>query len=85
MISVELLNTLQGLKRADKLYIVQVLVSELAQQETDLIKQGQSYPIWSPYEAFEAANTMLEVLQAGKNQDRADANLSFPHKPDKHL
>jgi hypothetical protein len=71
MISLELLNTLQGLKRADKLYIVQVLVSELAQQETDLIKQGQSYPIWSPYDAFEAANTMLEVLQAAKNKDRA--------------
>lgn len=39
------------------LYIVQVLVSELAQQEADLIKPGQSYPVWSPYDAFEAANT----------------------------
>ncbi|MFN6570339.1 hypothetical protein [Dendronalium sp. ChiSLP03b] len=69
MVSVELLNTLQGLNRADKLYIVQVLVSELAQQETELIKPGQSYPVWSPYDAFEAANTMLEVLQATKNQN----------------
>ncbi|WGV23482.1 hypothetical protein [Halotia branconii] len=69
MVSVELLNTLQGLNRADKLYIVQVLVSELAQQETELIKPGQSYPVWSPYNAFEAANTMLEVLQATKNQN----------------
>jgi hypothetical protein len=63
MVSAELLNTLQGLNRADKLYIVQVLVSELAQQETELIKPGQSYPVWSPYDAFEAANTMLEILQ----------------------
>ncbi|MEH2183695.1 hypothetical protein [Nostoc sp.] len=69
MVSVELLNTLQGLNRADKLYIVQVLVSELAQQETELIKPGQSYPVWSPYDAFEAANTMLEVLQTTKNQN----------------
>ena len=69
MVSAELLNTLQGLNRADKLYIVQVLVSELAQQETELIKPGQSYPVWSPYDAFEAANTMLEVLQATKNQN----------------
>jgi hypothetical protein len=68
MVSVELLNALQGLNRADKLYIVQVLISELAQQETDLVKPGQSYPVWSPYDAFEAANTMLEVLQAAKNQ-----------------
>jgi hypothetical protein len=58
MVSPELLNTLQKLNRADKLYIVQVLISELAQQESDLIKSGQSYPVWSPYDAFEAATTM---------------------------
>ncbi|WP_375500842.1 hypothetical protein [uncultured Nostoc sp.] len=69
MVSAELLNTLQGVNRADKLYIVQVLISELAQQETELIKPGQSYPVSSPYDAFEAANTMLEVLQATKNQN----------------
>jgi len=66
MIPAELLNTLQSLNRVDKLYVIQVLVSELAQQECDLIKQEQSYPIWSPYDAFEAANTMLEALQADK-------------------
>jgi hypothetical protein len=58
-----LLNKLQGLNRADKLYIVQVLVSELAQQEADLIKPEQSYPVWSPYDAIDPANTILEVLQ----------------------
>lgn len=72
MVSSELLNTLQGLDRADKLYIVQVLVSELAQQESELLQSGQSYPVWSPYDAFEAANTMLEVLQASKAQNHAD-------------
>lgn len=66
MVSTELLNTLQSLNRVDKLYIIQVLVSELAQQESDLIKQEQSYPVWSPYDAFEAAQTMLEALQADK-------------------
>ncbi|WP_414526634.1 hypothetical protein [Nodularia chucula] len=69
MVSTEILSKLQGLNRADKLYIVQVLISELAQQEADLIKPEQSYPVWSPYDAFEAANTMLEVLQATKDQN----------------
>lgn len=69
MVSPELLTTIQGLTRADKLYIMQVLISELAQQETDLIKPDKSYPIWSPYDAFEAANTMLKVLQINKNED----------------
>jgi hypothetical protein len=71
MVSVELLTTLRGLSRADKLYIMQVLISELAQQETDLIKPDQSYPVWSPYDAFEAADTMLKVLQDAKTQDHA--------------
>jgi hypothetical protein len=50
---------------------MQVLISELAQQETDLIKLDQSYPVWSPYDAFEAADTMLKVLQDDKTQDNA--------------
>lgn len=38
-----------------------LLISELAQQETDLIKPEQAYPVWSPYGADEAADTMLKV------------------------
>ncbi|MGB5969220.1 MAG: hypothetical protein WBG70_12930 [Spirulinaceae cyanobacterium] len=55
--------------KSDKLYIMQILISELAQQETDLIKPEQSYPIWSPYDAVEAADTMLKALQTVKAQD----------------
>lgn len=49
---------------------MQLLISELAQQETDLIKPDRSYPVWSPYDADEAADTMLKVLQASKDRDR---------------
>ncbi|MEY3221380.1 MAG: hypothetical protein RLZZ203_236 [Cyanobacteriota bacterium] len=69
MVSTEMLNSLHTLSRADKLYIMQVLISELAQEEINLIKPDQSYPVWSPYDAFDAANTMLEVLQAAKSQN----------------
>ncbi|MGB3694925.1 MAG: hypothetical protein WA999_19605 [Spirulinaceae cyanobacterium] len=55
--------------KSDKLYIMQILISELAQQETDLIKPEQSYPIGSPYDAVEAADTMLKALQTVKAQD----------------
>lgn len=71
MVSSELISTLRRLNRVDQLYVMQVLISELAQQETDLIKSDQSYPVWSPYDAVEAADTMLEVLQAAKPQDHA--------------
>ncbi len=71
MVSPELISTLQGLSREEKFYVMQVLISGLAQQETNLIKPDQSYPVWSPYDAVEAADTMLKVLQAAKNQDHA--------------
>lgn len=71
MVSAELLNSVRKLNRADKLYVMQVLISELAQEESDLLKPEQSYPVWSPYDAFEAANTMLDVLRAAKPQNHA--------------
>ncbi|WP_242541581.1 hypothetical protein [Phormidium pseudopriestleyi] len=48
---------------------MQILLSELAQQETSLIQSQQSYPLWSPYSADEAADTMLKVLEASQSQD----------------
>jgi hypothetical protein len=71
MVSLELISTLQGLSRAEKFYVMQVLISEPAQQETNLIKPDQSYPVWSPYDALEAADTVLKVLQAARAQDHA--------------
>ncbi len=71
MVLSELISTLRGLNRADKLYVMQVLISELARQETDLIRPDQSYPVWSPHDAVEAADTMLKVLQAAKTQNHA--------------
>ncbi|QQE66889.1 hypothetical protein GFS31_35930 [Leptolyngbya sp. BL0902] len=48
---------------------MQLLISELAQQETDLIQPDQAYPVWSPYDADEAADTMLKALQSAKAQN----------------
>jgi hypothetical protein len=69
MVSSQLISTLKELSRSDKFYIMQLLISELAQQETDLIKSEQAYPVWSPYGADEAADTMLKALQAAEAQD----------------
>ena len=71
MVSSELIATLREMNRSDKFQIVQILISELAQQETDLIKPDLAYPVWSPYDAVEAADTMLKVLNAAKAQDHA--------------
>ncbi|MBE9042768.1 hypothetical protein IQ235_18570 [Oscillatoriales cyanobacterium LEGE 11467] len=69
MVSSELILTLRGLSRADKFYVMQVLVSELAQSEMETIVPDRSYPVWSPYNAVDAAEMMLKVLRAAKTQN----------------
>jgi hypothetical protein len=67
----ELLPVLQELTRADKLRVLQFLVLELAKEEGALLIPEASYPIWSPYEAFDAAAVLLEVLERGKPNEHA--------------
>lgn len=62
----ELLPSIQALPRSDKFRLVQELITELAQEEG--LAEGE-YPIWSPYDAHEAAVTLLQLLE----QDKAEA------------
>jgi len=39
------------------------LLLNLAQNEGGLIKAEQNYPVWSPIDAFDAANVMLKALK----------------------
>ncbi len=48
MVSTDLLSTLRALNRSDKFHVMQFLISELAQQELDLLKPGMSYPFGLP-------------------------------------
>lgn len=59
----ELLPAVQALPRQDKFRLVQELIAELAQEEG--IPAGE-YPIWSPYEAHEAAATLMRLLEEDK-------------------
>jgi hypothetical protein len=63
----ELLPHLHALNRAQKLHVMQFLVSELAQQEGEPVTSGLTYPVWSPHDAFDAANSMLRVLKADEH------------------
>jgi len=60
----ELLPRVQSLPRADKLRLMQFLVLDLAREENiTLLQPGQDYPVWSPYNAFDAATTLLNALK----------------------
>jgi hypothetical protein len=61
----EMLPDIQSLPRADKLKLIQFLAQELAEAEASpQLQGGQAYPVWSPDQAFSAAETLLQTLRA---------------------
>ena len=58
----ELLPTLHELGREDKLRVMQFLKKELAVEDNALIVTDQDYPVWSPHDAFDAADVLLREL-----------------------
>ena len=67
----ELMSLLHELDRADKLRMLLLLVYDLAQEEGALLQPGTAYPVWSPYDSFEAANTLLNVLKEAESASHA--------------
>ena len=62
---VEMLPDIQSLPRADKLRLIQLLAQDLVEAEgPPALVSGHSYPVWSPDEAFTAADTLLQALRA---------------------
>jgi hypothetical protein len=59
----ELLPSVQALSRADRLRLIQFLIAELAREERVFpLMDDKSYTVWTPYDAFGAAATMLNAL-----------------------
>ena len=49
--------------RAEKLRAIQLLAADVAREEGDEgIASEVTYPVWSPYDAFEGAATLMRVL-----------------------
>jgi len=69
MLSEKLLAELHKLNRTEKLHIVQILVNELALDEASSeagLRADAQYEVWSPYDAFEAANILQTMLDEYK-------------------
>lgn len=69
----ELIPSIQNLNRSEKIKLLQIIVNELAQEEQNqnLIHQ-ENYPIYSPLNAFEAADTLLQVLEEKAKKGSCD-------------
>ena len=63
----ELLPSLHALPRADKLRLIQLLAADVASEDGLVTgNPDATYPVWSPYEAFDGAATLLRVLEEEK-------------------
>lgn len=61
----EILPTLHALSRADKLRVIQHLIGDLAQEEgLPFLESGGSYPIWTPLDSYDAASSLMTMLEA---------------------
>jgi hypothetical protein len=66
----DLLPTLQLLPHSDKIQVVQFLVSQLEREEVmELLTPLELYPRWSPFNARDAAEGLLQMLADAKPQD----------------
>jgi hypothetical protein len=62
----ELLPSIHSLPRVDKLRLIQLLAADVACEEGVALELAdKSVPIWSPYDAFDGARTLLRALEHG--------------------
>ena len=65
----KLFPAIKVLPRADKLRLMQFLVIDLAQEEgVPLLAADAEYPVWTPLNAFEAADTLLQMLKTHQDE-----------------
>ncbi|WP_165074582.1 hypothetical protein [Paludisphaera rhizosphaerae] len=63
----ELLPAARSLSRTEKLRLIQVLAAELAEADDSAhLASEAKYPVWSPFDAHQAAAVLLDVLEAEK-------------------
>jgi hypothetical protein len=66
---IELMPALDSLPRADKVRVIQYLAAKLGGEDESVpFTAGRSYPIWSPYDAHEAAAVLSRLLEEEKGR-----------------
>lgn len=57
-----LLPLLKKLQWQEKVMLIQMLAAELSEQDTTQINLDQSYPVWTPLNAYEASDVLTNLL-----------------------
>lgn len=59
----QLLPMLRLLQNHEKLFVIQFLVAEMSRQQQGFVLPEGIYPVWSPYDSYEAAEVMLQAIK----------------------
>jgi hypothetical protein len=59
----ELIPLVNNLSQSDKLSLFKLLAAQVPDAEIQAIFSGSEYPVWSPYDATEAANILMQMIQ----------------------
>jgi hypothetical protein len=59
----ELIPLVNSLSQSDKLSLFKLLVAQIPDAELQVIFSASEYPVWSPYDATEAANILMQMIR----------------------
>jgi len=59
----ELIPLVNNLSQSDKLSLFKFLAAQIPDAELQVIFSASEYPVWSPYNAMEAANILMQMIQ----------------------
>jgi hypothetical protein len=59
----ELIPLVNNLSQSDKLSLLKLLAAQLPDTDLKVIFSASEYPVWSPYDATEAADILMQMIQ----------------------
>ncbi|WP_445637112.1 Magnesium transporter MgtE intracellular domain-containing protein [Nostoc sp. DSM 114161] len=59
----ELIPLVNNLNQLDKLSLFKLLAAQIPDAELQVIFSASECPVWSPYDATEASNILMQMLQ----------------------
>ena len=66
---VEMMPSVRALSRVEKLQLIQLIAEDLARaEESTTLVPGQTYPLWSPERAYDAADILLRELESERTR-----------------
>jgi hypothetical protein len=62
----EIIPLVNNLSQPDKLSLFKLLAAQVPDAQLQAIFSASEYPVWSPYDATEAANILMQMIRDDK-------------------